>query len=245
MIYLKACFLLFIILLNSYYSTPAKCAPTPPSNCVILLHGLARTSASMDTIAKRLQMEGYRVINVDYPSRHKKIEELAELAVNEGLKFCYKEKANRIHFVTHSLGGILVRYYLSLNKIPELGRVVMLAPPNQGSKVVDKFSWVPGYEMLNGPAGYQLGTDENSVPLKLAPSNFEVGIIAGDRTINLILSTAFEGPNDGKVAVKDTKLEGMKDFIVVHRSHPFIMQGDEVIDQVLHFIQQGYFMQNN
>ena len=199
----------------------------------------------MDTIAKKLQMEGYRVINVDYPSRHKKIAELAELAVNEGLEFCYKEKSNRIHFVTHSLGGILVRYYLSLNKIPELGRVVMLAPPNQGSKVVDKFSWVPGYEMLNGPAGYQLGTDENSVPLKLPPSNFEVGIIAGDRTINLILSTAFDEPNDGKVAVKDTKLEGMKDFIVVHRSHPFIMQGDEVIDQVLHFIQQGYFMQNN
>jgi len=199
----------------------------------------------MDQIAERLQMEGYRVINVDYPSRHKKIEELAKLAVNEGLEFCYKEKENRIHFVTHSLGGILVRYYLSLNEIPELGRVVMLAPPNQGSKVVDKFSWVPGYEMLNGPAGYQLGTDENSVPLKLAPSNFEIGIIAGDRTINLILSTAFDEPNDGKVAVKDTKLEGMKDFLIVHRSHPFIMLSEEVIDQVLHFIQQGYFMHNN
>ena len=199
----------------------------------------------METIAKRLQMEGYSVINVDYPSRHKKIEELAGLAVNEGLEFCYKEKAAPIHFVTHSLGGILVRYYLSLNEIPELGRVVMLAPPNKGSKVVDKFSWVPGYEMLNGPAGYQLGTDENSIPLKLAPSNFEVGIIAGDRTINLILSTAFDEPNDGKVAVKDTKLEGMDDFLVVHRSHPFIMQGDEVINQVLHFIKEGYFMQNN
>ncbi len=121
----------------------------------------------------------------------------------------------------------------------------MLAPPNQGSKVVNEFSWIPGYEMLNGPAGYQLGTDEKSIPLKLGPADFEVGIIAGDYTINLILSTAFDEPNDGKVAVKDTKLEGMKDFLVVHRSHPFIMQGDEVIDQVLHFIQQGYFMQNN
>ena len=241
----KVFFFLLFILLHSSFPVFAQNTSVTSSECIVLLHGLARTSSSLSTMAERLQENGYSVINVDYPSRHKKIEELAEIAVNEGLEFCHKEKANRIHFVTHSLGGILVRYYLSINKIPELGRVVMLAPPNQGSKVVDKFSWVPGYEMLNGPAGYQLGTDENSVPLKLAPSNFEVGIIAGDRTINLILSTAFDEPNDGKVAVKETKLEGMKDFLVVHRSHPFIMQGDEVIDQVLHFIQQGYFMQNN
>ena len=117
----------------------------------------------------------------------------------------------------------------------------MLAPPNQGSKVVDKFSKMPGYELLNGPAGYQLGKDNKSIPLKLGPANFEVGIIAGDRTINLILSTAFDEPNDGKVAVEDTKLEGMKDFLVVHRTHPFIMQGDEVIDQVLYFLEHGCF----
>jgi len=243
MIYLKICFLLLFVLSDYFFSIPATCTPISSTECIVLLHGLARTSSSMSTMAERLQENGYSVINVDYPSRHKKIEELATFAVNEGLEFCRKEQAKRIHFVTHSLGGILIRYYLSINKIPELGRVVMLAPPNQGSKVVDEFSWLPGYEMLNGPAGYQLGTDENSIPLKLGSSNFEVGIIAGDRTINLILSTAFDEPNDGKVAVKDTKLEGMKDFLVVHRSHPFIMQGGEVIDQVLHFIQQGYFKQ--
>ena len=243
MICLKVFFLLFI-LLHSSFPVFAQSAPVTSSECIILLHGLARTSSSMSAMAERLQANGYIVINVDYPSRHKKIETLSELAVNEGLKFCRKDKANRIHFVTHSLGGILVRYYLSLNNIPELGRVVMLAPPNQGSKVVNEFSWMPGYEMLNGPAGYQLGTDEKSIPLELGPADFELGIIAGDYTINLILSTAFDEPNDGKVAVKDTKLEGMKDFLVVHRSHPFIMQADEVIDQVLHFIQQGYFKQS-
>ncbi len=245
MIYMKICFLLLFIIFDYFFCKPAICAPPSSTECIVLLHGLARTSSSMSTLAERLQEKGYSVINVDYPSRHKKIEELAPLAVIEGLDFCHKEQAKRIHFVTHSLGGILIRYYLSINKIPELSRVVMLAPPNQGSKVVDEFSWLPGYEMLNGPAGYQLGTDENSIPLQLGPSNFEVGIIAGDRTINLILSTAFDGPNDGKVAVKDTKLEGMKDFLVVHRSHPFIMQGGEVIDQVLHFIQHGYFKQSH
>lgn len=215
--------------------------PELQKECVVLLHGLARTSASMSTMAERLQERGYTVINVDYPSRHKTIEELAGIAIEEGLAFCRNNKSERIHFVTHSMGGILVRYYLASQKIPELGRVVMLAPPNQGSNVVDEFSWMPGYELLNGPAGLQLGKDKNSIPLQLGPANFEVGIIAGDITMNLILSTAFDEPNDGKVAVEDTRLDGMKDFLVVHRTHPFIMQGGEVIDQVLHFLHTGYF----
>lgn len=215
--------------------------PAQQNECVILLHGLARTSASMSTLAERLKDNKFKVINVDYPSRHKKIEELAGIAINEGLEFCRTMEAERIHFVTHSLGGILVRFYLASQQIPELGRVVMLAPPNQGSKVVDKFSGMPGYFLINGPAGYQIGTDVNSIPLKLGPPDFEVGIIAGDKTLNLILSTAFDEPNDGKVAVEDTKLEGMKDFLIVHRTHPFIMQGGEVMDQVLQFLYHGFF----
>jgi pimeloyl-ACP methyl ester carboxylesterase len=213
----------------------------PGSECVVLLHGLARTSASMADMADALQQEGYSVSNIDYPSREKPIAELAASAVAEGVRRCREQGAERIHFVTHSLGGILVRAYLAEETIPELGRVVMLAPPNQGSPVVDEFSGVPGYEWLNGPAGFQLGTDAESVPLKLGPANFEVGIIAGDVSVNPILSTAFDKPNDGKVAVADTRLEGMKDFLVVHHSHPFIMQSDEVIEQTLHFLRFGSF----
>ena len=187
----------------AFFCIPAFALQTASgSECVILLHGLARTSSSMEKMEEKLIDQGFDVINVDYPSRHKKIEELTDIAVNEGLDFCRNLKSPVTHFVTHSLGGILVRYYLSNNTIPELGRVVMLAPPNQGSNVVETFSQLPGYEMLNGPAGYQLGKDENSIPLQLGPANFEVGIIAGDSTINLILSTSFDEPNDGKVAVK-------------------------------------------
>ena len=239
--YPKACFFLLLILLDFFCSIPAKCTPASSSECVVLLHGLARTSASMNKMEKRLTEAGYAVINVDYPSRHKKIAELSEIAVNEGLRFCREAEAKHIHFVTHSLGGILVRYYLSTREIPELERVVMLAPPNQGSRVVDKFSGYPGYGLLNGPAGNQLGTGAESIPLRLGPADFEVGIIAGDRTVNLILSTAFNEPNDGKVAVSEARLEGMADFLIVHHSHPFIMQSDEVIDQALHFLQHGFF----
>lgn len=242
----KTCFLLLPFLSIFLYTTYTTASPVPDNiDCVVLLHGLARTSASMSTLEEKLKQHGYSVVNVDYPSRHKSIEELAAPAVEEGLEFCRDNKSKQIHFVTHSLGGILVRYYLSENAIKELGKVVMLAPPNQGSNVVDEFSWMPGYETLNGPAGFQLGKDENSIPLKLGPANFEVGIIAGDYTINLILSTAFDEPNDGKVAVEDTKLEGMKDFLVVNRSHPFIMDGEEVIEQILHFLKKGFFLQTH
>ncbi|MHB8789144.1 MAG: esterase/lipase family protein [Desulfobulbaceae bacterium] len=213
------------------------------TECVVLLHGLARTSDSMADMAEALQDEGYSVSNIDYPSREKPIADLAVSAVKEGVDRCREQGARRIHFVTHSLGGILVRAYLAEEAISELGRVVMLAPPNQGSRVVDEFSGVPGFELLNGPAGYQLGKDKNSVPLQLGPANFEVGIIAGDESFNPILSTAFDEPNDGKVAVEDTRLEGMKDFLVVHHSHPFIMKSEEVIRQVVFFLDNGKFQQ--
>lgn len=236
-------FLSFLFVLGYTASLHAQ-EPQRFDECVILLHGLARTSASMGDMEERLISEGYRVINVDYPSRHKRIEELSPLAIKKGLDFCRLNTAKKIHFVTHSLGGILVRYYLSKRPIPELGRVVMLAPPNKGSNVVDQFSDYPGYDLLNGPAGQQLGKDDKSIPLQLGPADFAVGIIAGDRSINLILSTAFDEPNDGKVSVEDTKLEGMKDFLVVHHSHPFIMESEDVIDQTVHFLKKGHFSVN-
>ena len=214
------------------------------NDCVVLLHGLARTAASMSKMADALQGKGYRVVNIDYPSREKPVEELAAAAVQEGVDRCRETRPVHIHFVTHSLGGILVRVYLRDRKIEGLGRVVMLAPPNQGSRVVDEFSQVPGFDLLNGPAGSQLGTGEQSVPRRMGPADFEVGIIAGDRSVNPILSTAFSEPNDGKVAVADTRLEGMKDFLVVHHSHPFIMRSGEVIRQVLFFLQHGRFRRN-
>jgi triacylglycerol lipase len=139
------------------------------------------------------------------------------------------------------MGGILIRYYLSAHRIDKLGRVVMLAPPNQGSEVVDKLAGWPVFNVINGPAGLQMGTDKYSLPNTLGPVNFPTGIIAGDKTVNPLLSLLIPEANDGKVSTSRTQIQGMQDFIVMPYSHPFIMQRVAVIEQALHFIQQGYF----
>jgi pimeloyl-ACP methyl ester carboxylesterase len=216
------------------------------TDCVILLHGLARSSASMDKMQQRLGEAGYSVVNIDYPSRDLPIEELAPLAVGEGLQECRQnEGLQRIHFVTHSLGGILVRYYLSGQTIAELGRVVMLGPPNQGSAAADELAGVPGFDWLNGPAGRQLGKGAASVPLALGPADFELGVIAGSRTIDPIGSAVLDNPDDGKVSVFDTRLEGMDDFVVVEHSHTFIMRMQEPIELTIRFLQTGSFAPPN
>lgn len=210
-------------------------------DCVILLHGLARTASSMDKLQSHLEQASYRVVNVDYQSRKHPVATLAEMAIGEGLQQCHQHSANQIYFVTHSLGGILVRQYLNQHDIPELSRVVMLGPPNQGSEVVDTLRDVPGFEALNGPAGLQLGTGETDIPRQLGPVDFDLGIIAGTQSINLILSTFLPATDDGKVTVKSAQVEGMSDFITLPVTHPMMMKNATVIAQTLYFLEHGAF----
>ena len=209
------------------------------ASCVILLHGLARTSGSMEKLEKRLIEEKFHVINLGYPSRDDSIEVLAKRAISPALAQCNPEQ--QINFVTHSLGGILVRQYIKQQKIPNLNRVVMLGPPNHGSEVVDKMGDVPGFNFLNGKAGMQLGTDSDSVPNTLGEAGFDVGIIAGTRSINLILSYLIPGQDDGKVSVDNTKLQGMSDHIILPVTHTFMMNNKNVIAQTIHYLENGKF----
>lgn len=216
-------------------------AAAQAKECVVLLHGLARTADSMTTLEERLVEEGFTVVNVDYPSTQHPIETLAGLAVGEGIAECARRSATRIDFVTHSMGGILVRMYLKANKRDDIGRVVMLGPPNQGSEIVDALKDLTVFELLNGPAGLQLGTGPADIPKALGPVDFELGVIAGTQSINLLLSTLLPGDNDGKVSVESTKVERMKDFVALPTTHPLMMRNQAVIDQTLHFLRHGQF----
>lgn len=231
---MRRVFLITLLLLGPGLATATE--------CVVLLHGLARSSMSMNRMASELEEAGFATANIDYPSRDYTVEELADIAVPAGLESCRaRESVETIHFVTHSLGGILLRQYLSLQAIEELGRVVMLGPPNQGSAAVDELRDIPGFEWLNGPAGYQLGKGPESVPLQLGPADFELGIIAGNRTIDPVTSAVLDNPDDGRVSVEDTKLEGMADFVVVEHSHAFMMRMSRPIELTIEFLRSGSF----
>ena len=209
------------------------------ASCVVLLHGLARTASSMETLERALVREGFSPINEGYPSREHSIELLAELAIKPALEKCPKDMI--VNFVTHSLGGILVRQYLSKHDVANLNRVVMLGPPNKGSEVVDKLRDVPGFHFINGDAGMQLGTGELSIPNTLGKANFDVGIVAGTNSINWILSSLIPNADDGKVSVESTKLEGMGDHIEMPVAHPFLMKNERVIAQVINYLKNGSF----
>ena len=224
--------LMFMIFLLSF-SISAQAA------CVVLLHGLARSDSSMRKLEQALVGNEFRVINVDYPSRDYSVEVLAEKAIAPALDQCLPDA--EINFVTHSLGGILVRQYLSIFEIPGLNRVVMLGPPNQGSEVVDKLGDFPGFHFVNGDAGMQLGTAESSIPSRLGRADYNVGIIAGTSSINWILSLLIPDADDGKVSVQSTRLEGMNDHIVMPVTHTFMMRNTEVIAQVVYYLKHGKF----
>ena len=208
---------------------------------VILLHGLARTDQSMTKMASALEAEGFTVLNVDYPSREATVEQLATKVIEAALADPKLKGPERIHFVTHSMGGILVRQYLKTRRPALLGRVVMLGPPNQGSEVVDKLGDTHVFTAINGPAGNQLGTGPDSVPNRLGPVNFELGVIAGDRSINWINSVMIKGADDGKVSVERTKVAGMKAHLVIHATHPYLMSNAEAIRETIHFLRHGAF----
>lgn len=207
-------------------------------DCVILLHGLARTSRSMRKIAHALKND-YRVINQGYPSRKHPIEELAKLAIPPALAQC--TGGGKIHFVTHSLGGILVRQHLQQQTIANLGHTVMLGPPNQGSELADRVGKYRLVNYYNGPAGRQLGTDAESVPIKLGAVDFVVGVIAGNKNYRPSFAELIPGEHDGKVSVERSKVEGMSDHLVLPVTHTFMMRDDAVIEQVRYFLQAGKF----
>jgi triacylglycerol lipase len=197
---------------------------------VVLLHGLARTPRAMAGLAARLESAGFAVRNLSYPSRRADLATLAretlgpEFAAAAGRP----EDARRVHVVTHSMGGILLRQYLHDHGVPSsLGRVVMLAPPNQGSELVDRLGAWPLYQALNGPAGVDLGTDPASAPLRLgqwpAPTTAPLLVIAGDFSWNPLLSAWLPGDDDGKVSVARTHLAGESAHVTMPYSHTWLM----------------------
>lgn len=206
---------------------------------VFLLHGLGRTANSLLLMELRLRDAGYDVVNESYPSTKSTLEELIEQEPPRLLAL--RPSARRVHFVTHSMGGIIMRGYLGRHTIPNLGRVVMMGTPNKGSALIDEMGKWPGFDRIVSPAGKAIGATADSIPNTIRDGDAEFGVIAGRVSLNPLLSSMIEGENDGKVSVESTRFAAMKDHIVLPVSHTFMMNDREVANQTIRFIETGAF----
>lgn len=208
------------------------------ADCVVLLHGLARSPKSLFVLERVLERRGAQVVSLGYPSTAEPIEALAN-RISEGVARC---AAGRVDFVTHSMGGILLQLWAGQGgNAARIHRAVMLAPPNGGSEIVDTFADQAWFGWLNGPAGLALGTGAEGAPAHLPPARFEFAVIAGSQSLNPITSWLIPGADDGKVSVESAARAGMADFAVLPVTHTWMMDDPRVIRQVLAFLREGRF----
>ncbi len=208
------------------------------SEAVIFIHGLGRTQWSLKRLELRLQRLGYTTYNQSYPSTKQTVDLSAESYIGTALETIDAKRFDKIHFVTHSLGGILVRYYLSNHQINNLGRILMLAPPNHGSEVADKFQDKWWYKMATGPSGQQL-TETSPLYKQLKPLKTDVGVIIGNRSSDPWFNFLFDGEHDGKVSVKSAKLKENHQFQIVNCGHTLLMENKNVSDMIVEFLRSG------
>jgi len=222
-----------------FFSTMMLAVPAQARDQVLLLHGIARSPDHMQSLAERLKVEGFEVFNIGYPSTTKDIARgTAHVADQIAEKM---DPSKPLHIVGYSMGGLVARALLTRYRPDNLGFVVQLATPNKGSEVADlvRAQWL--YQSLYGPAGQQLVTQGAGIGSLVGTVDYPLGVIAGDYSIDPISSLVIPGPDDGKVSVESTKVDGMREHRVVAASHTFFPYNRQVHNLTVRFLKTGTF----
>lgn len=207
---------------------------------VVLLHGLARGRWSLALLGRRLSKAGFRVHNLGYPSRPQSLDEAVD-AVDEQLRRRGLAGNRRLNWVTFSLGGLVARSYLYSHRPAGRDRLVMMAPPNQGTKIVDSIGHLRLFRLAFGDLAAELGTGSDSLPSRLETPQAEIGVIAGSRGINPLGRWLLNSDHDGTVTVDSTRLPGLADHLVLPHTHSFMMNAPRVAAETVHFLRYGRF----
>ncbi|QPF88230.1 alpha/beta fold hydrolase [Bradyrhizobium genosp. L] len=208
---------------------------------VVMLHGIAGAARLLRRMELALEATGFTTLNLDYDSRRKSLGTLAE-DIHPAVDLFAGGLDGSVHFVCHSMGGLLARAYLARHRPARLGRVVMLGTPNGGSEIADRLQHIRAYRALFGPAGQQLVTLRDATTAALLPQvDYPIGVIAGSRSVYPITSIPLPRPHDGRVSVAKTRLDGMADHIVIRTSHPWLVRHRGSIAQTIAFLRDGKF----
>jgi pimeloyl-ACP methyl ester carboxylesterase len=146
-----------------------------------------------------------------------------------------------VHFVTHSLGGIIMRALLADSPSWKTGRILMLAPPHGGSEIVDWSTRHPWIRRLLGPAGRSLGTVGFPRDLPPLPKDAEVAVIMGNRCSIPLFRRLLEEANDGIVSASRGKIPGLLGFTVIDADHTFIQTHPEAVRLCVEFLKTGHW----
>ena len=210
------------------------------TDAVAVLHGIFQPAFTMIPFCRHLEKQGYSVLNVDYPSTSHPISALAEY-VAESVYGHAASVDGRLHLVGYSMGGLVIRALLRDVLPVNLGRVVMIGTPNHGSEVADFLRSFFPYRYLYGPAGQQLVTDQTAFADIFSNDLYDLGIIAGDVSINPIVNRIIGKPSDGRVSVDSTRLACAADHVTVPTPHAFLPHSRSVWRQTASFLRDGKF----
>jgi pimeloyl-ACP methyl ester carboxylesterase len=201
---------------------------------VIFLHGIWMTGLDMAVLRRRVRARGFATRQFSYPSL--RLGPRANAARLQ--RWLAGIEADTVHFVAHSLGGLVLRWLFQDFPNQRPGRVVTLGTPHAGSRVAAEIDRLPGMRRLLG-ASLMQGLRGDVPPWTGAR---EIGVIAGTRGFGIgRICTRLTPPHDGTVEVAETRLPGMTDFTPVPASHLGLLYSAAAARQVCAFLADGRF----